>query len=131
MDEGFKVRDSRLFNADGSPKNSEKTDSPTSQPVKSQEQKTTTQQESPEIDFNTFVLSLASSVQISLGVIAHPMTQKIEIDLQSAKQTIDILGLIERKTEGNLEPDESGLLKNILYQLRMQYVESSKKQNPV
>lgn len=126
----IKVTDSRLFNNDGSVRDE---DSRTSSENQSQTTKTTktsqdahTSTPSPEIDFNTFILSLASSVQISLGVIPHPVTQQTHMDLTHAKQTIDILGLLEEKTNGNLQPDESGLLKNILFQLRMQYVEKSK-----
>ena len=78
------------------------------------------------IDFPTFILSLASSVQISLGLIANPMTGKTEKDLMHAQQTIDILGMLETKTANNLTPEESGLLKHMLFQLRMQYVEVGK-----
>lgn len=80
------------------------------------------------IDFQTFVLSLASSVQISLGLIPNPISGEVKRDLINAKQTIDIIGMLEEKTSGNLSPEESGLLKNILFQLRMQYVELSKNQ---
>lgn len=80
------------------------------------------------IDFQTFVLSLASSVQISMGLIPNPISGEVKQDLINAKQTIDIIGMLEEKTSGNLSPEESGLLKNILFQLRMQYVELSKNQ---
>lgn len=80
------------------------------------------------IDFQTFVLSLASSVQISLGLIPNPISGEVKRDLTNAKQTIDIIGMLEEKTLGNLAPEESGLLKNILFQLRIQYVELSKNQ---
>lgn len=79
-----------------------------------------------EINFTTFTLSLASSVQISLGLIPHPATGKGEVDLESAKQTIDILGMLEEKTKGNLDKNEGQILKQILFELRMQYVERTK-----
>lgn len=120
MNESIKTRDNRLFNADGSIR--EDKDAPETTPPSD-----STPSSTPEIDFNTFILSLASSVQIALGSVPHPITQKTEINLSHAKQTIDILGMIETKTHGNLNPDESGLLKHILYQLRMQYIEQSKK----
>lgn len=80
-----------------------------------------------EINFSTFVLSLASSVQISLGLIPHPMTNKSETNLSSAKQTIDILGMLDEKTKGNLSKEEEQLMRQLLYELRMQYVEASGK----
>lgn len=80
-----------------------------------------------EINFSTFVLSLASSVQITLGLINHPATNKPAIDLASAKQTISILEMMETKTKGNLNSDEEKLIKQILFELRMQFIEVSKK----
>lgn len=116
MSDDFKVNDTRRFNADGSEKESTN-ETPDSGPAVDAEQ---------TIDFNTFILSLASSVQISLGVVANPMTGETNTNLAHAKQTIDILGMLEEKTQNNLSPEESGLLKNILFQLRMQYVDVQK-----
>ena len=76
----------------------------------------------PEIDFGTFVMSLASSVLVHLGEIAHPDSQQPEASLPIAKQTIDILGMLQDKTRGNLTDEESQLLTNLLYDLRMKYV---------
>ena len=76
----------------------------------------------PEIDFGTFVMSLASSVLVHLGEIAHPDSDKPELNLPIAKQTIDILGMLEDKTRGNLTQEEAQLLTNLLYDLRMKYV---------
>lgn len=80
----------------------------------------------PEMDFSTFVLSLATSAQVHLGVLPNPVTGKPEKDLQVAKQTIDILGMLEEKTKGNLTQEEARLLEHLLYDLRMMYVELSK-----
>ena len=76
----------------------------------------------PEINFATFIFSLNSSVLMQLGVIEDPSTGKKVKNLALAKQTIDILGMIEEKTKGNLTEDEALMLKNILYELRMLYV---------
>jgi hypothetical protein len=76
----------------------------------------------PKINFQTFILSLNSSVLVQLGIIEDPMTGSREKDLPLAKQTIDILGMLEEKTKGNLNKDEEMMLKNILYDLRMMYV---------
>jgi hypothetical protein len=76
----------------------------------------------PKINFQTFVLSLNSSILVQLGIIEDPMTGVKEKNLPLAKQTIDILGILEEKTKGNLDRDEEMMLKNILYDLRMMYV---------
>jgi len=76
----------------------------------------------PEINFATFVLSLHSSALVHLGVIENPATGEKNKSLGLAKQTIDILGVIEKKTQGNLDKDEENLLKNILHDLRLMYV---------
>jgi hypothetical protein len=71
-------------------------------------------------------MSLASSVLMYLGEIEHPETQKPERDLPLAKQTIDILGMLQEKTRGNLSEEEARLLENLLYDLRMKYVAAKK-----
>ena len=79
----------------------------------------------PEINFATFIFSLNSSALLNLGVIEDPGTGQKTKNLPLAKQTIDILGLLEEKTQGNLTDDEASMLKNILYELRMLYVKES------
>ncbi len=77
----------------------------------------------PELDFSSFVLSLAATAQVSLGTAPDPTTGKPERqNLPAAKQMIDILGIVKDKTKGNLNTEEQGLLDNILYSLRIQYV---------
>ena len=76
----------------------------------------------PKIDFSTFVISLNSSALVQLGVLADPTTGEKSTNLSLAKQTIDVLGLLEEKTKGNLNSDEANMLKSILYDLRILYV---------
>ena len=76
----------------------------------------------PDIDFGTFVMSLASSVLVHLGEIQHPDSSQREPNLPLAKQTIDILGMLQDRTRGNLSNEEEQLLTNLLYDLRMKYV---------
>ena len=76
----------------------------------------------PEINFQTFVFSLNASALVQLGVMDDPATGRKEKNLSLAKQTIDILSMLQEKTEGNLTDDEENLLKNILYDLRIRYV---------
>lgn len=81
----------------------------------------------PEINFSMFILSLATSVQVHLGVVANPATGKQEMDVDLAKQTIDILGILQEKTKGNLTDEEGRLLEHVLYDLRMMFIEANKK----
>ncbi len=76
----------------------------------------------PEINFQTFVFSLNASALVQLGVMEDPATGRKEKNLSLAKQTIDILSMLQEKTVGNLTDDEDNLLKNILYDLRIRYV---------
>lgn len=80
----------------------------------------------PKIDFATFILSLSSSVLIHLGEMSDPETGATQISLPLAKQTLDILGLLQDKTRGNLTDDEDRLLTELLYDLRMKFVKACK-----
>jgi hypothetical protein len=82
----------------------------------------------PAIDFYTFVLSLGSSVLIHLGDAPHPETGKPgERNLPLAQQSIEILAMLELKTRGNLSPEEAKLLDQLLLDLKLRYVEASKR----
>lgn len=81
----------------------------------------------PKIDFSTFIFSLNSSALVHLGAISAPGSSEKAINLPLAKQTIDIIGVLEEKTKGNLSEDEENMLKNILHDLRMMYVRAKEK----
>jgi hypothetical protein len=81
----------------------------------------------PEINFSAFVISLGTSALISLGELPEPGVEKPCQNLPLAKQTIDILGMINQKTQGNLTEDEGALLSNLLYELRLRYVAVTRK----
>ena len=74
------------------------------------------------IDFYTFCLSLGSSAFIHLGDAPHPESGEPAANLILAKQTIDILGMLQEKTKGNLTDEESRFLDNLLLDLRLRYV---------
>lgn len=76
----------------------------------------------PEINFATFIASLNASALLQLGAIEDPTTGTKNKNLPMAKQTIDILSMLQKKTTGNLSVEEENLLKNILYDLRLMYV---------
>ncbi len=82
----------------------------------------------PSIDFTTFVLSLSHSALMHLGETPHPETNALEQDLALARQTIDLIGLIEEKTKGNLTGDEERLIGQLLFDLRVHFVEHTKKE---
>lgn len=76
------------------------------------------------MDFSTFIISLGSSalMQLTGDENAEPSGASDE-SIELAKQSIDILEMLEKKTAGNLTEDEAGLLKSVLYQTRMTYIE--------
>ena len=78
--------------------------------------------ELPTIDFATFVMSLSHSALVDLGDEPHPDSGSVEAHLEMAKQTIDLLGLLEEKTHGNLTGAEERLLTQVLFELRTKYV---------
>jgi len=81
-------------------------------------------QPAQELDFSTFVISLATSAQVGLGAVPHPETNQSIQNFPAAKQMIDILALLKEKTKGNLTEAESSLLEQVLYNLRIHYVQA-------
>ena len=73
----------------------------------------------------SFLMSLASNAAASLGMMEHPVTRKREVDLELGKHWIDVLGMLEKKTRGNLLPQEQQILEGLLADLRMQFVSLS------
>jgi hypothetical protein len=83
--------------------------------------------EASGISFVAFVLSLAHTAAVHFGDVPDPVSgQKAEAHLDAAQQMIDILSLIERKTRGNLTAEERQLLEQLLFELRLRFVEASK-----
>jgi hypothetical protein len=77
--------------------------------------------------FVQLVLSFHAAAWQQMGKVASVMTGKIERDLNMAKNSIDMLGMLEEKTKGNLTEDEEKYLKHTLYELRMNYLDEMKK----
>jgi len=77
----------------------------------------------PKVDFSTFIFSLASSALVHLGEVKDPLTGQVSTNLQLARQIIDTLGMLEEKTKGNLDEAEEQLLKSLLYDLRIKFVQ--------
>lgn len=131
--QGFKVKDRRRFHPDGrpvegrdeaAPQESAEA-APSGEPPKAPEAA-----EAPEslreipADFSSLVLSLAAGAHSGLGLAPHPVSGKVEKNLVQAKYNIDLLGILEAKTQGHLTPEEAQLLQAVLYDLRMRFVEA-------
>jgi len=84
------------------------------------------------LDFNALVLSLGSSASVHLGEAPDPTSgqKRDKPEFTMAQQSIDLLGMLQEKTRGNLTPDEARFLENMLFDLRMLYVQVSKRQDP-
>lgn len=79
------------------------------------------------VTFIAFVYSLASSAAVHFGDTPDPATgAKRPPDLEAARHVIDVLGMLEEKTRGNLTPEERQFLEQLLYELRMRFVEAAK-----
>lgn len=76
----------------------------------------------PPIDFSTFVVSLRTSAMLHLGSGRDGQGNDHSVDLALARQEIDLLGILEEKTRGNLTGEEERLLSQILFDLRTRYV---------
>ena len=139
-EKGFIIKDRRRFDDSGEAR----PETPKEEPaVKPQEPKSDTKAAEPRaegpagqaqgegafpfLDFSTFVFSLGTSAMYHFGDFPDPVTKKAERNLEAAKQTIDILGILKDKTKGNLTEDEDRLLDSLLYELRMRYVRESGK----
>jgi len=133
---GFVIKDRRRFTEEGEPKEetgpeeqAEEPEGSTQEEVKDRakvEEEVTEEMPFPEINFSTFIFSLNTSALLHLGEIPDPATGKQQEDLAVAKQTIDLIAMLQEKTRGNLAPDEENLVKHILYDLRLRYVQKAK-----
>jgi hypothetical protein len=136
----FSVTDKRKFDDKGNLKEkfkgSKKT-KPTEKKESTAKKKSTTQpsQKKPEEtfkqkipltqEFSTFILSLSSSAYIYLGILEDPVNKEKKVNLEGAKQMIDIIRMLKEKTKGNLTPTEEQLIDSLIYELQMQYLSKS------
>jgi hypothetical protein len=76
------------------------------------------------ISFAQFILSLGTTAAVHFGDLPDPMTgERGETNLAAAAQMIELIGMLQEKTRGNLEPAESKLVEDLLYDLRMRFVQ--------
>jgi hypothetical protein len=110
---GFKVVDKRFFAQEKENEESERV-----------KEKVTQGEAIPNITFSSFIYSLSSTCLIHLGEIPEPVSGTYQKNLALAKQTIDLLEILSEKTKGNLTPEEEGLLKTSLMELRIRYIKA-------
>jgi hypothetical protein len=126
QEKGFVVKDRRMFSQEGQPTPPEEPGPADTQDRKPEDPSAAGAEPPPtplpEINFPTFIASLNASALVHLGIIEDPVSGKAEKNLAMAKQTIDILSMLQQKTVANLTPDEEAMLKSILYDLRILYV---------
>jgi len=140
----FKVTDRRLFNADGTLREDAlieepaPTPPPEPQPAVSsgsaQPQRQFAAATAPELQpepedaepehtmFNEFLMGIASSAFIYLGLVEHPATRRRQVDMTAAKESIDMLVMLREKTKGNLTHGEEKFFDDLLSELKMHYV---------
>lgn len=134
----FKVTDRRLFNPDGTMREDaqreEKPAPPTPEPVAQANAEPAAApaaervaEDEPEdinnpASFVNFVMSLASNAAAALGMMEHPATGQVSVDLQLAQYWIETLTMLRRKTSGNLTGQEIEVFDGLLSDLRMQFV---------
>ena len=133
----FKITDRRLFNADGSLRDDAVIPEPPPvaeaipQPIIASEPEPAPQEEFQAEDddvmaeqtmFTEFVMQIASSAFIYLGLVEHPGTGRRQVDPMAAKDTIDLLMLLREKTDGNLTPGEAKFFDELLSELKTQFV---------
>lgn len=86
-----------------------------------------TQDQQNELLFMQLVMMFQGMALQNLGKVMNPMTNQIERNLEQAKNMIDILGMLDEKTKGNLNDNEQRLMEHVLFELRMNYIDELKK----
>ena len=131
---GFTVQDRRRFAPDTGETRESAPDRPAAADHEKKEAESSFREDShlggealPEINFSTFVISLSTQALMHLGEIPNPLSGNEERDVPVAKQMIDILAMLQDKTRGNLNGGEAKLIEDILFDLRMKYVEAVKR----
>jgi hypothetical protein len=84
------------------------------------------QRPTPTLDFVTLILSLREGALVALGLVSNEELGDLPADFAAAKYQIEMLALLETKTQGNLTADETKLLATVIYELRVAFVEAKK-----
>jgi len=133
---GFKVVDRRSFTTEGSAREESPAEARKPEPSPPTERMPHSSiidssegegSEEPS-GFETLVSYLSTTTMFQLGLLPGPGGERIPPDMANAQRTIDLLQVLQEKTQGNLTPNESRLLDDVLYELRMTFVELQKRQ---
>ncbi len=130
----FKVVDRRSFSVDGTRREDPREDDkkvetrPTVSRATSKPREAELEGYSEEgpAGFDTLVSYLSTTAMFQLGLLPGPGGERIPADLVNARRTIDLLEVLQHKTRGNLTPDETKLLDDVIYELRLSFVEVEK-----
>jgi hypothetical protein len=128
---GFQVKDRRRFTETGEaredavPVEEPSVEAPETKPLGAP-RSPTRGREPLEITLSTFVMSLSTQALMCLGEIPNPLTGKTETDLDAVREFIEILGMLQEKTRGNVDAAEARLFEKVLYDLRMRFVEKAR-----
>jgi len=128
-DSGFVVKDKRIF-AEGNGATEKKAASELAGEKPEPQENVSDQSpdesvDYPPINFTNFILSLSTSALFHFGDFPDPASGKTQKNLSAAKQSIDLLDMINEKTKGNLNEQESNLIQGVLYELKMRYVKEN------
>lgn len=80
----------------------------------------------PEVNFINLAASLGTSCMMHLGLIENPNTKSKDVNIEMAQHEIDLLTMLETKTKGNLDKQEEEFMTQLLYELRMHFVQVKK-----
>lgn len=89
--------------------------------------KTVAPDQLPPPSFSLLVATFASQAAVAFGQVPNPIDGKTEVRLELGRHAIDMLDILEQKTKGNLTPDEAQFLEHVLHQLRLGFLEATKK----
>ena len=128
-DSGFVIKDKRIF-AEGNDSHEKETPIPVAEEKPKiqenvQEQSKQDKFDYPPINFTNFVLSLSTSALLHFGDFPDEAGGKTQKNLPAAKQTIDILDMLNEKSKGNLNEQENNLIQGVLYELKLRYVKEN------
>ncbi len=123
-EKGFKVKDRRLFDKDGRPRESVEETGKEEKKESQAQDKSRERIPLPEVTFSSLIMTLTSSVLVYFGEIPDPVTGEKKVDLDLAKHGIDTIALLKEKTKGNLTTEEQNMIDTILTELRLKYVKA-------
>jgi len=124
MDEetGIRIIDRRRFDSQGKERGDEEQQIVNHEPEKATEKNEVNMDDADGISFSSLIMSLATQTLMQLGEMDSQSGLAVPVDLDGAKQTIEILGMLQKKTKGNLSKEEDQLLEEVLHNLKLGFV---------